>query len=140
MITAAQRAGKLNRGIQPLALQQQAVTLLAQCRDFGLAHAGTRNNAGIKARLRQTDHTLRVMLNLLLVLIFLRQRLYLTGGARHIINRIYHRFVVVGDRKVALRFGDIEVGIQPAAVENRQRQPAGNAILLCGMAEQIAQM
>lgn len=80
------------------------------------------------------------MLNLLLMLIFLRQRLYLTGGARRIINRIYHRFVVVGDRKVALRFGDIEVGIQPAAVENRQRQPAGNAILLCGMAEQIAQM
>ncbi len=80
MITAAQRAGKLNRGIQPLALQQQAVTLLAQCRDF--AHAGTRNNTGIKARLRQTDHTLRIMLNLLLMLVFLRQRLYLTGGAR----------------------------------------------------------
>lgn len=139
MITAAQRAGKLNRGIQPLALQQQAVTLLAQCR-FWPAHAGTRNNAGIKARLRQTDHTLRVMLQSAADAGFLRQRLYLTGGARHIINRIYHRFVVVGDRKVALRFGDIEVGIQPAAVENRQRQPAGNTILLCGMAEQIAQM
>lgn len=140
MITAAQRAGKLNRGIQPLALQQQAVTLLAQCRDLASLTREPAIMPALKRACARLTNTLRVMLNLLLMLIFLRQRLYLTGGARHIINRIYHRFVVVGDRKVALRFGDIEVGIQPAAVENRQRQPAGNAILLCGMAEQIAQM
>ncbi len=108
MITAAQRAGKKAEieASSHWPCNAKRVTLLARARDFTASL--TREPAIMPAlkRLRQqTDHTLRVMLNLLLMLIFLRQRLYLTGGARRIINRI--TAFVVGDRKVALRFGDI---------------------------------
>ncbi len=74
------------------------------------------------------------------MLIFFSHRFNLTGGARHIIHRIHHRFVVIRDREITLRFRDIKTGVQPAAVKDRQRQPGGDAHLLCGMAKQIAQV
>ena len=93
--------------------------MFPQRRDLRLADAGARNNSGIKPRLCQTNHPLCVMLNLPLVLIFFSHRFNLTGGARHIIHRIHHRFVVIRDREITLRFRDIKTGVQPAAVKDR---------------------
>jgi hypothetical protein len=44
------------------------------------------------------------------------------------------------DREVILRLGTIQIGVQPAAVENRQGQTGGHAHLLSGRAEQIAEV
>ena len=72
--------------------------------------------------------------------VFRGQRFDVTGRARHLINRLHHRFVVVRHREIVLRLRDIQAGVQPAAVENGQRQPGGHAHLLRGSTEQIAEV
>ena len=74
------------------------------------------------------------------MLVFGGQGFNFTGRARHLVNGIDHRLVVVRHRQVVLRLGDIQIRIQPAAVEDRQRQPRGDAHLLSGGTEEIAQM
>ncbi len=75
MITAAQRAGVLNRGIQPLAPVTASRYTARAVPDLPRSR-GNPHNTGNKARLvPDRPHALRVMLNLLLMLIFLRQRL-----------------------------------------------------------------
>lgn len=61
------------------------------------------------------------MFDLQLMLILLRQRTHLRCRTRDIIHRINHRFIVIGHGQVTLRFGDVEIRIQPAAVEDRER-------------------
>ncbi len=82
MITAAQRWW-LNRGIQPLAPQQQSrYTVSRSAGDFGPLTREPRTMPALKRAM--PDRTTRcASLNLLLMLIFLAPAFYLTGGARH---------------------------------------------------------
>jgi hypothetical protein len=48
------------------------------------------------------------LFDLLLVLVFRRQRFNFTGSSRHLIDGIYHRFVVVRDGEIILRLGNIQ--------------------------------
>ena len=73
------------------------------------------------ALLRQIDHPLHIFLNLRLLLVFCHQRFDLACGFRHLVDRIDHRFIVFGDGKVALRAGNIQIGVKTAAVKDRQR-------------------
>uniref|UniRef100_UPI00398C4544 hypothetical protein n=1 Tax=Salmonella enterica TaxID=28901 RepID=UPI00398C4544 len=112
------------------------VSRIARCRGWGLAYRGTRMCNAVEGGVSQIDHTLRGMLHLMVKVMCLGQRFYLIGCARDIINRIYHSCVVVGDSTVALRFGDIEVGILPSVLGNLLLPPACYSLLLSPVAHQ----
>ncbi|MNN77201.1 hypothetical protein D3C81_1936450 [compost metagenome] len=84
----------------------------------------------MKTGLRLGHHPCGIGFNLLLLLIFVHQRLHFAGRARHLIHCIDHRFVVIRDGQIALCLGDVEIRIEATAVEDRQRQSGSDPHLL----------
>lgn len=96
MIATAQRGGQLQRGVHILPLQQQSFEVLFKGRYSGFTDPGARNDPRAETRLRQRHNPCRIFFNLLLVAVLRYERFDFTGRVCHLINGLYHRFVVVG--------------------------------------------
>ena len=108
MITAAQRRGELQRGVDILAFKHQSGQVFPEGRYSGFTDPRARNDPRAETRLRQRHNPRRIFFDLLLMAVLCRQRFDFAGRARHLIDRFDHRFVVVCHREIILRLGDIQ--------------------------------
>lgn len=110
MITAAQRRGELQRGVDILAFSASIRRGLPLAgRDHGFTDPRARNDPRAETRLRQRHNPRRIFFQPAADGGSSPSAFRLRWPCAHLIDRFDHRFVVVCHREIILRLGDIEL-------------------------------